>query len=37
MFMGSDVFLYHRLDLNGGRGEPMAIAADYLETVIVRA
>ena len=27
----------HRFDLNGGRGEPIAIAADYLETVVVRA
>jgi ubiquinone/menaquinone biosynthesis C-methylase UbiE len=29
--------LNHRFDLNGGRGGPIAIAADYLETVIVRA
>lgn len=29
--------LNHRFDLNGGRGGPIAITADYLETVIVRA
>ena len=29
--------LNHRFDLNGGKGGPIAIAADYLETVIVRA
>lgn len=29
--------LNHRFDLNGGRGGPIAIAAEYLETVMVRA
>ena len=29
--------LNNRFDLNGGNGGPIAIAADYLETVIVRA
>jgi ubiquinone/menaquinone biosynthesis C-methylase UbiE len=29
--------LNRRFDLNGGKGGPIAIAADYLETVIVRA
>jgi len=29
--------LNHRFDLNGGKGGPIAISADYLETVIVRA
>jgi ubiquinone/menaquinone biosynthesis C-methylase UbiE len=29
--------LNNRFDLNGGKGGPIAIAADYLETVIVRA
>jgi hypothetical protein len=29
--------LNRRFDLNGGKGGPVAIAADYLETVIVRA
>jgi SAM-dependent methyltransferase len=29
--------LNHRFDLNGGQGGPIAISADYLETVIVRA
>ena len=29
--------LNYRFDLNGGKGGPIAIAADYLETVIVRA
>ena len=29
--------LNHRFDLNGGQGGPIAIAADYLETVMVRA
>jgi ubiquinone/menaquinone biosynthesis C-methylase UbiE len=29
--------LNHRFDRNGGNGGPIAVAADYLETVIVRA
>jgi ubiquinone/menaquinone biosynthesis C-methylase UbiE len=29
--------LNNKFDLNGGKGGPIAIAADYLETVIVRA
>jgi ubiquinone/menaquinone biosynthesis C-methylase UbiE len=29
--------LNHKFDRNGGKGGPVAIAADYLETVIVRA
>lgn len=29
--------LNYRYDLNGGKGGPIAIAADYLETVMVRA
>lgn len=29
--------LNHKFDLNGGQGGPIAISADYLETVIVRA
>ena len=29
--------LNRRFDRNGGKGGPIAIAADYLETVIVRA
>ena len=29
--------LNHRFDLNGGIGGPIAISADYLETVIIRA
>jgi len=29
--------LNHRFDRNGGKGGPIAVAADYLETVMVRA
>jgi ubiquinone/menaquinone biosynthesis C-methylase UbiE len=34
---GEMVELNRKYDLNGGKGGPIAIAADYLETVIVRA